>query len=66
LGLAASVDKSTEDAGEVGSPGRPTVSFGYVSYFSDTNRAIPKAAAAANPPITMVRTALGASGIPVK
>jgi hypothetical protein len=34
-------------------------------YFADTRRAIPNAAAAANPPITMVRSALGTSDIPV-
>ncbi len=38
---------------------------GALLYFSDTNRAIPKAAAAANPPMTMVRNAPGTSGIPV-
>ena len=39
------------------------VSFGYG--FADTNRAIPNAAAAANPPITIVRNALGTNDIPV-
>jgi hypothetical protein len=36
-----------------------------LGYLADTKRAIPNAAAAANPPITMVRNALGTSDIPV-
>jgi len=34
-------------------------------YFADTSRAIPNAAAAANPPISAVRSALDPRGIPV-
>ena len=40
-----------------------TIVFG--RYFADTRRAMPNAAAAANPPITAVRKALGSSGMPV-